>query len=174
MALDDAENPLQLLVRASDLQLSPISGAAGQKSSPTVSQQTAAVSHVGGYQGHENHDPGSKPFFIPARATRDVGSDIDPVELGLVTGDEAESLFSLYVVARMFLTRASMLTGAVFTGIWHTLDGALIPQSIRCRLCVLNRHFSSRRFYPRQLFSCRLRQLCRKDFPDTAKISPAV
>jgi hypothetical protein len=37
----------------------------------------------------------AKSFFVPARAHLDVGSELDPVDLGLVTFDEAESLFSL-------------------------------------------------------------------------------
>ena len=92
LALDDAENPLQLLARASDLQLSPTGRGDVQKLSLPVPQQTSIAK-----DSHQGHDPGPKSFFIPVRASRDVGPDIDPIELGLVTVDEAESLFSLYV-----------------------------------------------------------------------------
>jgi hypothetical protein len=40
-------------------------------------------------------DVSAKSFFIPAQAKLDIGPDLDPVDLGLVTFDEAESLFSL-------------------------------------------------------------------------------
>lgn len=90
LALDDAENPLQLLARASDLQLSPTGARGAQKSSLTLALQTAIPQ-----SSHEGRDPGAKTFFVPVRASRDVGSDIDPVDLGLVTVQEAESLFLL-------------------------------------------------------------------------------
>ena len=92
LALDDAENPLQLLARASDLQLSPTGRGDIQKLSLPVPQQTSISQN-----DHQGHDPGAKSFFVPVRASRDVGPDIDPIDLGLVTVDEAESLFSLYV-----------------------------------------------------------------------------
>lgn len=92
LALDDAENPLQLLARASDLQLTPTGRGDAQKLSLPAPQQTSITENS--YQGY---DSGPKSFFVPVRASRDVGPDIDPIELGLVTVDEAESLFSLYV-----------------------------------------------------------------------------
>jgi hypothetical protein len=36
-------------------------------------------------------------FFVPVRANLDISPDMDPIENGLVTLQEAESLFSLYV-----------------------------------------------------------------------------
>ncbi|KAL2863116.1 uncharacterized protein BJX67DRAFT_267316 [Aspergillus lucknowensis] len=92
LALDDAENPLQLLARASDLQLSPddVRDPAGWPSlvtpdpvagpSPTVGTNVAAA----------------KSFFVPVRANVDVGPDMDPIEIGLVTLPEAESLFAFF------------------------------------------------------------------------------
>lgn len=87
LVLDDAENPLQLLARASDLQLSP---AETQKAHVPLRQQPEIS------QTHD-HDPGANSFFVPVRASRDVGPELDPIDLGLVTVEEAESLFSLYV-----------------------------------------------------------------------------
>jgi hypothetical protein len=39
----------------------------------------------------------AKSFFVPVRANLDISPDMDPIENGLVTLQEAESLFSLYV-----------------------------------------------------------------------------
>ena len=79
LALDDAENPLQLLARASDLKLS------GQETQDAVASGTDRGTHP------------AKPFFVPVRASRDIGPDLDPIDLGLATADETEMLFSLYV-----------------------------------------------------------------------------
>ena len=92
LALDDAENPLQLLARASDLQLSPPGsriGAANLPMHPASSSSKALQNHP------LSSDPGARSFFAPARASLDVGPDLDPVDVGLVTLDEADSLFSL-------------------------------------------------------------------------------
>lgn len=89
LSLDDAENPLQLLARASDLQLSP---AGLQKSPFPLSQSSSAPA--------DNRQPdglGGRSFFVPVRANRDIGPDVDPIEMGIVTLYEADSLFSLYV-----------------------------------------------------------------------------
>ncbi|KKK26901.1 hypothetical protein ARAM_001239 [Aspergillus rambellii] len=73
LALDDAENPLQLLARASDLQLSPNDAHDTQTwPSLTVSQPSAGP------------------------ASLDIGPEMDPIEIGLVTMNEAESLFSFF------------------------------------------------------------------------------
>lgn len=115
LALDDAENPLQLLARASDLQLSPLGVRHLPKSSPMPlisAPPSSSLPQEGlvadpGDRGHDRgrdfdaeldrREQSAKSFFIPARANLDVGADLDPVELGLVTFDESESLFSLYV-----------------------------------------------------------------------------
>lgn len=39
----------------------------------------------------------ARSFFVPAKARLDIGSDMDPIDLGLVALNEAEMLFSLYV-----------------------------------------------------------------------------
>src|SRR5699024_12297021 len=75
LALDDAENPLQLLARASDLQLSPTGRGDVQKLSLPVPQQTSIAKN-----SHQGHEPGPKSFFVPMRASRDVGPDIDRSE----------------------------------------------------------------------------------------------
>ncbi|KAJ5537892.1 hypothetical protein N7494_007371 [Penicillium frequentans] len=91
LALDDAENPLQLLARASDLQLSPTGLRRGLKSPPPPLLAPPTLS-----QDIGSADSGAKSFFVPARANLDVGQDLDPVDLGLVTFDESESLFSFF------------------------------------------------------------------------------
>ena len=131
LTLDDAENPLQLLARASDLQLLPV----GLKPSPGVPQQTATVLNDGSCQGLESResrescDSVAKSFFMPFRAVRDVGVGIDPVDLGLVSGDETESLFALYVVLFsrcLYQSDLICLRDTAFIEIWRILDGVLI------------------------------------------------
>jgi hypothetical protein len=89
LTLDDAENPLQLLARASDLQLSP-TGVRHVPKSPMPLPEASLL-----FQSTLPSEPSAKSFFVPARANLDVGPDNDPVDLGLVTFDESESLFSL-------------------------------------------------------------------------------
>jgi hypothetical protein len=93
LTLDDAENPLQLLARASDLQLSPTGVRRAPRPSLPLPGAPLPVSQENAIPG----EPSAKSFFVPARANLDVGSEVDPVDLGLVTFDEAESLFSLCV-----------------------------------------------------------------------------
>ncbi|KAJ5736643.1 uncharacterized protein N7483_001768 [Penicillium malachiteum] len=91
LALDDAENPLQLLARASDLQFSPT----GLRRVPKSSQPVIVPSTVP-QDFSPSVDFGAKSFFVPVRANLDIGPELDPVELGLVTFDESESLFSFF------------------------------------------------------------------------------
>lgn len=91
LALDDAENPLQLLARASDLQFSPTGLRHRPKSPPSLLAASSALP----LENSNLADSSVKSFFVPAKASLDVGPDLDPVELGLVTFDESESLFSL-------------------------------------------------------------------------------
>ena len=88
LSLDDAENPLQLLARASDLQLRSFHGRRTLEPS-----QPAAIPQN---NNAEDDSSTAKLFFVPVKANLDLGSDMDPIELGLVTPDEAESLFTLY------------------------------------------------------------------------------
>lgn len=93
LTLDDAENPLQLLARASDLQLSPLGPRNGPKSPVPLSSSTRVVQSTN--LNLSPDESGAKSFFVPVRASRDVGPGLDPIEIGLVTLDEAETLFSL-------------------------------------------------------------------------------
>lgn len=93
LSLDDAENPLQLLARASDLQLSPPEARAPLKW-PSLALAEPASAPRESLDGNLN---AARSFFVPAKARLDTGSDMDPIELGLVTFNEAETLFSLYV-----------------------------------------------------------------------------
>ncbi|RYP12469.1 hypothetical protein DL765_007323 [Monosporascus sp. GIB2] len=83
--LDDAENPLQLLARTSEL-LSSI-----EPQQPLV---TASASNP--------QKPGSarcndlQRFFGSFQPRLDVGEDLDPIELGLLTLAEAEALFAYF------------------------------------------------------------------------------
>lgn len=83
LAIDDAENPLQLLARASYIQAprsspSPLHSRAGIYGSPRETDESATL----------------ETFFTSAQVSLDVGDEIDPISLGLVTEEEAEKLFS--------------------------------------------------------------------------------
>ncbi|KAL1839584.1 hypothetical protein VTJ49DRAFT_1327 [Mycothermus thermophilus] len=89
LAVDDAENPLQLLARASDLHVSPKAGV------DHIAAEAAA--HARARQGM----PGDRiseveKFFKLSQFTLDTGPDLDPISLGLLTPDEAETLFSFF------------------------------------------------------------------------------
>lgn len=111
LAVDDAENPLQLLARASNLHLSPESSH-GQSPGTAVSLPVTGVSGGGGVAAAagvsgggvgaaaagEEMDPEMRQveaFFGTTHFNVDRGEDYDPVELGLVTEEEAEMLFDL-------------------------------------------------------------------------------
>ncbi|KAH7363769.1 hypothetical protein BKA65DRAFT_121581 [Rhexocercosporidium sp. MPI-PUGE-AT-0058] len=79
-SVDDAENPLQLLARASDL------------SAPTNQASYLSPPRFPGAVG----DQQLRDFFGPFRPSLDVGTDIDPIELGLVTEEEAVILFAYF------------------------------------------------------------------------------
>ncbi|KAL7629839.1 hypothetical protein AAE478_001362 [Parahypoxylon ruwenzoriense] len=89
LSLDDAENPLQLLARTSEL-LSSItpqaqgSGATRLPSKSTSSRGTAA----------EGDD--LQRFFGRFQPRLDLGEDLDPIEQGIVSLTEAEALFSYF------------------------------------------------------------------------------
>ncbi|KAF9247861.1 transcriptional regulator family: Fungal Specific TF [Penicillium roqueforti] len=90
LTLDDAENPLQLLARASNLQISPV-GTRRAPVSPLPLSEGPSL-----YQNTSQGEQAAKSFFVPAGANLDVGPDMDPIGLGLVTFDESESLFSFF------------------------------------------------------------------------------
>jgi hypothetical protein len=85
LAVDDAENPLQLLARASYFQPSRD---VRSRSSPQNTRRKGATA------GESFESTSLEAFFTGAKVNLDVGSDIDPVDLGLVTEEEADSLFS--------------------------------------------------------------------------------
>ncbi|KAK1996664.1 hypothetical protein LX36DRAFT_637661 [Colletotrichum falcatum] len=91
LAIDDAENPLQLLARASNLQLSPkpVSGLSPKLPAPGAGRKKQHVEPA-------DEDPEMQSFFTAVRLNLDVGDDIDPITMGLVTEEEAESLFAFF------------------------------------------------------------------------------
>ncbi|KAK2035317.1 hypothetical protein LX32DRAFT_659350 [Colletotrichum zoysiae] len=91
LAIDDAENPLQLLARASNLQLSPkpISGLSPKLPGPGAGRKKQHAEQA-------DEDPEMQSFFTALRLNFDTGDDIDPITMGLVTEEEAESLFAFF------------------------------------------------------------------------------
>lgn len=89
LAVDDVENPLQLLARASNLHLSP-------ESSHGQSPGTAVSHHPAGSVADDDPEMRQVEFFFgTTNFNVDRGDDYDPIELGLVTEEEAEMLFDL-------------------------------------------------------------------------------
>ncbi|KAK4664244.1 uncharacterized protein QC763_503860 [Podospora pseudopauciseta] len=89
LAVDDAENPLQLLARASDLHVSPKSG--------NDSLPAEAASHQRARQAKQPDQPSEvEKFFKLSQFSLDVGSDLDPIDLGLMTVEEADALFTFF------------------------------------------------------------------------------
>lgn len=88
LTVRDAENPLQLLARASNLQLSPAASGSGnspgQRTRPGKRKQQAR---------NDEDDSEIQSFFTSVRVNLDVGEDIDPIDIGLVTEVEADELF---------------------------------------------------------------------------------
>ncbi|ROV90133.1 hypothetical protein VPNG_09800 [Cytospora leucostoma] len=90
LAVEDAENPLQLLARASNLHLSPASSHGQSPGTATSHQPSSTVV--------EELDPELRHvenFFGTSNFNLDRCEGYDPIELGLVTEDEAETLFDL-------------------------------------------------------------------------------
>ncbi|KAI0908307.1 hypothetical protein F4823DRAFT_599723 [Ustulina deusta] len=90
--VDDAENPLQLLARTSEL-LSSI-GASYHGSAlghvPSKSLPSRALALEG------DHDGNLPAFFSRFQPRLDVDPDLDPIGLGLLTLAEAEALFTYF------------------------------------------------------------------------------
>ncbi|KAK8214091.1 hypothetical protein IWZ01DRAFT_431916 [Phyllosticta capitalensis] len=77
LALNDAENPLQLLAHASDL--------------------SRHRHHAGrAVQNDDGNQQSVQAFFGPSKPKLDVSQDMDPIDLGLVTITEAEELFQYF------------------------------------------------------------------------------
>lgn len=84
--LEGVENPLQLLARASDLRIaSPLTPPGGSISTPG----TWLSSEHGPYMDVQR-------FFLPMKANLDQGPGLDPIEVGLVTAEEAEMLLAYF------------------------------------------------------------------------------
>ncbi|KAH4111960.1 hypothetical protein HBH47_233060 [Parastagonospora nodorum] len=84
--LEGVENPLQLLARASDLRIaSPLTPPGGSISTPG----TWLSSEHGPYMDVQR-------FFLPMKANLDQGPGLDPIEVGLVTFEEAEMLLAYF------------------------------------------------------------------------------
>ncbi|TKA74093.1 hypothetical protein B0A49_02875 [Cryomyces minteri] len=90
-ALDNAENPLQLLAHASNLPDSQ-----PQLSSTTPSLLPAAASSAPGPMRDESGSQDLRTFFGPFYPHLDVGEDIDPIDMGFVTQKEADVLFTFF------------------------------------------------------------------------------
>ncbi|KAI8626529.1 hypothetical protein F5Y19DRAFT_466338 [Xylariaceae sp. FL1651] len=90
--LDDAENPLQLLARTSELLSSirtPNNGSTvGHIPSRSLPNRSVMV--------ESNHDGNLERFFGRFQPRLDIGEDLDPIELGLLTFAEAEALFAYF------------------------------------------------------------------------------
>lgn len=96
-ALEDAESPLQLLARASDL---PISSR-NMPAAPDQLSPIAGSNHVG-QRGEQSNNQDLRTFFGPLRPNLDTGEDIDPIDMGYVTPCETDVLFNLYERRKRF------------------------------------------------------------------------
>ena len=82
LAVEDVENPLQLLARASDLRIA----------TPHSHNQSAS-SPEGKFNGSEQSAfLDVHRFFLPMKASLDQGPGLDPIDVGLVTAAEADML----------------------------------------------------------------------------------
>jgi hypothetical protein len=89
--LADADNPLQLLAQTSEILLGPDrrepAGHSAQSNAMGIGTSSSKM--------RESRDD-VRNFFGSFRPQLDIGSDLDPVDLGLVTNEEAEELFSYF------------------------------------------------------------------------------
>lgn len=82
LAVEDVENPLQLLARASDLRItSPLDNVVSTPGSKVNGSEHSAFLDV-----HQ--------FFLPMKANIDQGQGYDPIDIGLVTKEEAKTLLA--------------------------------------------------------------------------------
>lgn len=96
LALNNADNPLQLLAMASVL---PV-----QSPSTTISTSPAGVASQLGTHDANASDAALQQFFAPPISKLDNSPDLDAIDLGLVTVEEADSLFA-YFYERLSHTR---------------------------------------------------------------------
>ena len=92
LAIDDAENPLQLLARASYFQ--PPEEPRKPPQQPAVHPRSHHKRISSSTKSQEAKDL-QRFFASAARVKLDVGDDVDPISLGLATIEEGEGLFSL-------------------------------------------------------------------------------
>ncbi|KAI1299544.1 hypothetical protein F5Y03DRAFT_365696 [Xylaria venustula] len=90
--LDDAENPLQLLARTSEL----LSSLGASNHGSTLGQLPSKSLPSRDRSSGNDHDGNLPVFFGPFQPRLDIGPDLDPIELGLLTLAEAETLFSYF------------------------------------------------------------------------------
>ncbi|KAI0007663.1 hypothetical protein F4779DRAFT_628969 [Xylariaceae sp. FL0662B] len=90
LSLDDAENPLQLLARTSEL----LSSIAPQANGSGTAARAPSKSNYNRSVSREGDD--LQKFFGRFQPRLDVGDDLDPIEQGLVSLPEAEALFSYF------------------------------------------------------------------------------
>lgn len=82
LAVEDVENPLQLLARASDLRItSPLDNTISTPGSKMNGSEHSAYLDV-----HQ--------FFLPMKANIDQGQGYDPIDIGLVSEAEANTLLA--------------------------------------------------------------------------------
>ncbi|KAH7066755.1 hypothetical protein BKA63DRAFT_537211 [Paraphoma chrysanthemicola] len=86
LAIEGVENPLQLLARASDLRIASPQNVETNMSTPG--------SRFNGSEGGASGD--MHPFFMPMKASIDQGPGLDPIDVGLVTLEEAETLLDYF------------------------------------------------------------------------------
>ncbi|KAF1837421.1 hypothetical protein BDW02DRAFT_491348 [Decorospora gaudefroyi] len=86
LAVEDVENPLQLLARASDLRIATPQSYGQSTASPQ--DKLDGSEHSAFLDVHR--------FFLPMKASIDQGPGLDPIDVGLVTSDEAEMLLQYF------------------------------------------------------------------------------
>jgi hypothetical protein len=86
LALEGVENPLQLLARASDLRNASPHTLDGSISTP--SSRMVGSEHGPYLDVHS--------FFLPIKSSLDQGHGLDPIDVGLVTLEEAEMLLTYF------------------------------------------------------------------------------
>lgn len=95
LAVDDAENPLQLLARASYFQ-PPEEPRNPPPPAPAVASERARQQQQSAMADKLQETRDLQRFFASvAGVNLDVGEDVDPISLGLATAEEGEALFSL-------------------------------------------------------------------------------
>jgi hypothetical protein len=101
LALDDAENPLQLLARASDLRLTSPQTTGTSRARPTLQilliyrvDPTVSPPSSRNIFSEQSARSEIHNFFHPMKASFDQSSNMDPIDIGLLTVEEADTLLS--------------------------------------------------------------------------------